>query len=215
MEKKFELLERVRKNLEQSTEEAKKALKGKDKEVQDLKDRLRQAKEVAIREYRDSDAMLSELGDSFLQGFDNTFRQVKKAYPDLDVSNIKVEDQAQTFVMPVTSKDTNDFFVEDATQGDRESTLAQNAQGQVQIMAYNTCQEKDADPQEQIYLSVYLFIFFVSWENNPLILSVVMFMLNNFPFKGFIFLSAHFGLIARFMVAMNVMVHFSFDPSTM
>ena len=66
MEKKFELLERVRKNLEQSTEEAKKALKGKDKEVQDLKDRLRQAKEVAIREYRDSDAMLSELGDSFL-----------------------------------------------------------------------------------------------------------------------------------------------------
>ena len=50
--------------------------------------------------------------------------------------------------MPVTSEDTNDFFVEDATQGDRESTLAQNAQGQVQIMAYNTCQEKDADPQE-------------------------------------------------------------------
>ena len=66
MDKKFKLLERVRKNLEQSTEEAEKALKGKDKEVQDLKDRLRQAKEVAIREYRDSDAMLSELGDSFL-----------------------------------------------------------------------------------------------------------------------------------------------------
>ena len=41
MEKKFELLERVRKDLEQSTEEEKKTLKGKDKEIQDLKDRLR------------------------------------------------------------------------------------------------------------------------------------------------------------------------------
>ena len=37
MEKKFELSEKVRKDLEQSTEEAKKTLKGKDKEIQDLK----------------------------------------------------------------------------------------------------------------------------------------------------------------------------------
>ena len=94
MEKKLELSERVRKDLEQSMEEAKKALEGKDKEIQDLKDRLRQAKEVAVREYRDFDALLSELGDSFLQGFDDALRQVKKAYLDLDVSNIKVEDQA-------------------------------------------------------------------------------------------------------------------------
>ena len=148
MEKKFELSEKVRKDLEQSMKEAKKALEGKDKEVQDLKDRLRQAKEVAIWEYHDSDTLLLTLGDSFLQGFDNALHQVKKAYPDLDVSNIKVEDQAQTSAMPVASEDTYNLFAEDATQGDRESTLAQNAQGQVQIMAYNTCQEKDADPQE-------------------------------------------------------------------
>ena len=94
MEKKLELLERVRKDLEQSMEEAKKALEGKDKEIQDLKDGLRQAKEVAVREYRDSEALLLELGDSFLQGFDDALRQVKKIYPDSDVSNIKVEDQA-------------------------------------------------------------------------------------------------------------------------
>jgi len=74
MEKKFELSERVRKYLEQSTEEAKKALEGKDKEIKDLKDRLRQAKEVVIWEYHDSDALLSELGDFFLQGFDNALR---------------------------------------------------------------------------------------------------------------------------------------------
>ena len=94
MEKKFELSKRVRKDLKQSTEEAKKTLEGKDKEIQDLKDRLRQAKEVVVREYHDSDALLSELGDSFLQGFNDALRQVKKAYLDLDVSNIKVEDQA-------------------------------------------------------------------------------------------------------------------------
>ena len=45
-----------------------------------------------MREYRDSNALLSKLGDSFLQGFDDALRQVKKAYPNLDVSNIKMED---------------------------------------------------------------------------------------------------------------------------
>ena len=94
MEKKLELSERVRKDLEQSMEQAKKALEGKDKEIQDLKDGLRQANEVAVREYRDSEALLLELGDSFLQGFDDALRQVKKIYPNPDVSNIKVEDQA-------------------------------------------------------------------------------------------------------------------------
>ena len=45
-----------------------------------------------MRKYRDSNTLLSELGDSFLQGFDDALRQVKKAYPNLDVSNIKMED---------------------------------------------------------------------------------------------------------------------------
>ena len=146
MEKKFELSERVRKELKQKTEEAKKALEDKDKEVRDLKDQLRQAKEVAIREYCDFDALLSELRDSYLQGFDEALRQVKKAYPDLDVSNIKVEDQAQTSVMPVASENTDNLFAKDATQGDGESAQAQNAQGQVQIVVDDTRQEKDADP---------------------------------------------------------------------
>ena len=65
MEKKFDISEKVRKELDQSTKEAQKALEDKDKEVRDLKDQLRQATEVAIREYRDFDA---------LQGFDDTLR---------------------------------------------------------------------------------------------------------------------------------------------
>ena len=124
MEKKFELSEKVRKELEQSTKEAKKTLEGKKKEIQDLKDGLCHAKEVAVREYCDSDALLSKLGDSFLQGFDDALRQVKKAYLDLDVSNIKVEDQDQTSVMLVASDDTDDLFVEVDGLGDEESALA-------------------------------------------------------------------------------------------
>ena len=79
---------------------------------------------MAVREYHDSDALLSELGDSFLQGFDDALRQVKKAYLNLDVSNIKVEDQAQTFVMPITSNNTDDLFAEVDGLGDGESALA-------------------------------------------------------------------------------------------
>ena len=111
----------MRKELKQSTKDAKKTLEGKEKEMQDLKEGLRQAKETAVREYRDSDALLSELGDLFLQGFDDTLHQVKKAYPNLDVSNIKVEDQAQISVMPVTSNDTNNLLAEVDGIGDGES----------------------------------------------------------------------------------------------
>ena len=66
MEKKFELLEKERKELEQSMGEVKTVLEGKETEIKNLKDGLHQAKDVAVREYRDSNALLSELGDSFL-----------------------------------------------------------------------------------------------------------------------------------------------------
>ena len=46
------------------TEDLKKALEDKEKEV-------RQAKEVAVLEYCDSDALLSELGVSYNDGFDD------------------------------------------------------------------------------------------------------------------------------------------------
>ena len=85
---------------------------------------------MAVREYRDSDALISELGDFFLQGFDDAIRQIKKAFPDLDLSNIKVKDQGQTSVMPAASEDTDDLFADDEVLGDGESTQAQNAQVQ-------------------------------------------------------------------------------------
>lgn len=128
MEKKFDLLEQERKELEQRMEEAGKALEAKDKEIEDLKEKLRQAREDAVREYRDSDALLRELGGSFLQGFDDALCQLRKAYPELDVSMINVNDQGQMSVMPATSENTNDLFGDDVLQGDRESVLSKDVQ---------------------------------------------------------------------------------------
>ena len=123
MEKKFELSEKTREELEQRTEEAGKALKGKEDEVKDLKKKLRQAREDAVNEYRDSEALLKELGGSFLQGFDDALRQIKKAYPDLDVSMITVSDQDQTSALPVALENTEDLFGDEAVQGDGESAV--------------------------------------------------------------------------------------------
>ena len=128
MEQKFELSEVARKELEQKMEEAGKALKGKDDELKELKKKLRQAREVAVKEYRDSEALLKELGGSFLQGFDDALRQIKKAYPDLDVSMITLTDQDQASAVPVASENTDDLFGEDAVQGDGESAPSKDVQ---------------------------------------------------------------------------------------
>ena len=123
MERKFELSEKARKNLEEVTKEARKTLESKEKEIEDLKNEVRQAKDIAVREYRDSDALITELGDSFHQGFMDAIRLVKQAYPDLDVSQFKVEDPAQTSILPAALEDTDELFADDAL-GDGESAPA-------------------------------------------------------------------------------------------
>ena len=123
MEKKLELSEKARKELEEKTVEALTVIEKKEEEIKELKEEIRNEKEVAVKEYRDSDSLLGELADSFLQGFDDSLRQVKKAYPELDVSMVKVDDQGQTSALPVASENTEDLFGDDAAQGDGESTM--------------------------------------------------------------------------------------------
>ena len=72
----------------------KEVLEDKEKEITNTKDRLYQVKEEAIREYRDFDALLTELGGSFAKGFDDALLQVKASYPDLDVSHVNIDAQA-------------------------------------------------------------------------------------------------------------------------
>ena len=65
MEKKLAYSEQARMELEKQMELLRKVLEDKEKEIADTKNQLRQAKEEAIREYRDSDAFLTERRESF------------------------------------------------------------------------------------------------------------------------------------------------------
>ena len=67
MEQKLKLVEQARDEYYKLTKDLKKALEDKEKEI-------RQAKEVAVLKYRDSDALLSELGVSYNDGFDDALR---------------------------------------------------------------------------------------------------------------------------------------------
>ena len=150
MEKKFDLSEKERKDLKHRTEEMKKVLEGKDKKIKDLKGQLRQAKEEAVCEFRDSDALLSKLGSSFLEGFEDALCQVRKAHLGLDLSFIKLEEPVQASVVPVASKNTEDLFVEDANVGDGESAHAQNVQVQSVVdEAHKPIVEEANQPENQ------------------------------------------------------------------
>ena len=94
MEKKFDMPEKVKKELEDHMEMMRKVLEDKEKEIKDAKDQLRQAKEATIHEYCNSNAFLKELGISYADGFDDAVRQAKKAYPNLDFSQLNIDDQA-------------------------------------------------------------------------------------------------------------------------
>ena len=76
----------------------KKVLADKEKEITEAKDLLLQAKDEAIREYRDSNALLAELGGSFAEGFGDCLRQVKTSYLNLDLFNINIDAPAQTSI---------------------------------------------------------------------------------------------------------------------
>ena len=67
MENKPKLAKQAREEYYKLTEVLKKALEDKEKEIC-------QAKEVAMLEYRDSDALLSELGVSYNDGFNDALR---------------------------------------------------------------------------------------------------------------------------------------------
>ena len=64
-------------------------------------------------EYRDSDALISELGVLYNDGFDDALHQVKALYPELDLSSINISVPEPTSVHPNQSEDTNELFGED------------------------------------------------------------------------------------------------------
>ena len=86
-----------------------------------------------MREYHDSNALLKELRDSFANGFDYCFRQVKASFPDLDLSHMSINAQAQTLAQLVYSEGIDELFAnetnpdpqgdKDAVPGDQEKSI--------------------------------------------------------------------------------------------
>ena len=105
-EQKLKLVERVRDEYQKMTEELKKVLEDKEND-------LRQAKKRAVQEYRDSDALLSELRVLYNDGFDDALHQAKALYPKLDFSSVNITVAEATSVHPDMSDDTNELFAEE------------------------------------------------------------------------------------------------------
>ena len=105
-EQKLKLAEWARDEYQKMTKEMKKVLKDKE-------NNLRHAKEAAVLEYQDSDALLSELGVSYNDGFDDALHQAKALYPKLDFSSINITIPEATSVHPEPSNDTNELFGEE------------------------------------------------------------------------------------------------------
>ena len=105
-EQKFKLVERARDEYQKMTKELKKAL-------EDKEDDVRQAKEKAVQEYHDSDALISELGVCYNDGFDDALRQAKALYPKLDFSSVNITVAEATSIHPDLSDDTNELFAEE------------------------------------------------------------------------------------------------------
>ena len=105
-EQKLKLTERTRDEYQKMAEELKAVLEDKENE-------LRLAREKAVQEYRDSDALLTELRVSYNDGFDDALRQAKALYPKLDFSAVNINIAEATSVQPNASDDTNELFAEE------------------------------------------------------------------------------------------------------
>ena len=127
------------------TEELKKILEDKEND-------LCQARERAVQEYCDSDALLSELGVSYNDGFDDALRQAKALYPKLDFSSVNITVAEATSVHPDLLDDTNELFAE---------KVLGSVAPEIQIEEEKACEAKDPIvPDVQKYLFIYFFQVF-------------------------------------------------------
>ena len=81
--------------------------------LEDKENELRLAKEKAVQEYRDSGALLTELGTSYNDGFDDAFHQAKALYPKFDFSAVNINIAEGMSVQPDASDDTAELFAEE------------------------------------------------------------------------------------------------------
>ena len=91
-----------------------------------LRKQVLRAKEDTVKEFRNSNAFLYDLGGCFADSFNDCLRQVKASFPDLDLSQIFIDALAQTPTQSINPEGTNELFANNptpGTQGDGEAAL--------------------------------------------------------------------------------------------
>ena len=123
-------------------------------------------------EYRDSDALISELGVSYNDGFDDALRQVKALYLELDLSSVNISVPEPTSVHPDQSEDTNELFGEEVPVPIAPVVLT--------IEREEACQAKGSVvPDAQIFFFLSITILYKYFENNYVL--SVMFWVMFYP----------------------------------
>ena len=84
--RKLDLTKKALKELEEKTKVLTNMLKDKEGEHFSLRKQVCHAKEDVVKEFRDFDAFLYELGGCFANGFNDCLHQVKVSFLDLDLS---------------------------------------------------------------------------------------------------------------------------------
>ena len=102
-EQKLKLAEWARDEYQKMREELKKILEDKETD-------LRQARERAVQEYHDSDALYQS---SYNDRFNDALRQTKALYPKLDFSSVNITVTEAMSIHPDLSDDTNELFAEE------------------------------------------------------------------------------------------------------
>lgn len=160
MEKKLACLEQVREKLEKQMELLRQVLEDKEKEIMDTKNQIHQAKKEVVCEYRDSDALFTELGESVAEGFNDAFNQVKNSYPDLDVSHVTIETHAHSTAQPILLESTEDLLAENVV----DDAIVDH-QGQEKAVEEGTHHPEDAhvveeDDTPSVQQQIFIFTLF-------------------------------------------------------
>lgn len=91
-----------------------------------LREQVLQAKEDGQTEFCNSDDFLTELSDCYDDNFQDCLHQVKALYLNLDVSQMSLNNVAQTSTPTVDHEDTDQIFEAETmpnVQGNGEATL--------------------------------------------------------------------------------------------
>ena len=104
--------------------ELRKVLQDKERENSTLTEQVCRAKEDRRADFRDFDGFLTELSDCYSDGFHECLCQVKALYPNLEMSQVSLDNVVQTSARTVDQEETNEIFEVDpmpSVQGDREA----------------------------------------------------------------------------------------------